>query len=591
MKVDTMCNQLPSPIQFIINYITSRAEAGIFTQSHISLYQKYLKWCGENDEKLLTSKVAGKKFSEISIESKQVRTGGRKREWQYILDHPKIVAKLCKSSLGNIEEFSNIPQPEVLKVDELLANEIIDIPIFNVPETISQKIISPLPEENLSPRDKKVDKQDNLTQALFDYVAEQLEVPIVSTSRISETSNLLELVIDKAKSIKPVSKIMNTPPKEADLSKPSSELSPAILLSRAQCEEHLKKRAVKLSENPDAFTKEDLKEYMNIKVRERLIEEEIIRRSLEDEGVTSFWLDTDEKWQKNISILQENGADLEWSKRKTLLFEKIVQGNYTVKEYYSKVKECNLSNDYPEWLLKNLFFRGLSPEDILKVHLNGLQALVLDDIVERLSLEQCGAPILWRCIELKGWKEEDRTQLERFLKIVFREKRKPVYSSKLTHLKITHYYLLSNKKIKGIVHTFQNTIHLDFEGSTDCIGLTAIAELCYKLEYLNISNHTEFSEQSICNIICSCSRLQHLYLGFYEITDITIKEIARSCLNIKETLTPPDLIRLVRNYLTQNNVTSRQILAQSLQNLSDRGNLQWYSDSGSAKSIVWSDNH
>src|SRR5579871_5036279 len=146
---------------------------------------------------------------------------------------------------------------------------------------------------------------------------------------------------------------------------------------------------------------------------------------------------------------------------------------------------------------------------------------------------RCGAPILWRRIELKGGEAEDQTRLERFLKIIPGGGRKPVYSSKLTHLKVSH-YRLSNKKIKGIVHTFQNIIHLDFEGSTDCIGktlkliaksypnlkylnistlrglrekndigLTAIAELCHKLEYLNISNHTEFSEQSICNIIRS----------------------------------------------------------------------------------------
>jgi len=30
------------------------------------------------------------------------------------------------------------------------------------------------------------------------------------------------------------------------------------------------------------------------------------------------------------------------------LFEKIVQDNYIVKEYYSKLKEYNLSKDYPE---------------------------------------------------------------------------------------------------------------------------------------------------------------------------------------------------------------------------------------------------
>ena len=38
MKVDIMCDQLPSPIRFIIDYITFRAEDGTFTQSHTSLY-------------------------------------------------------------------------------------------------------------------------------------------------------------------------------------------------------------------------------------------------------------------------------------------------------------------------------------------------------------------------------------------------------------------------------------------------------------------------------------------------------------------------------------------------------------------------
>src|SRR5256885_9776402 len=145
---------------------------------------------------------------------------------------------------------------------------------------------------------------------------------------------------------------------------------------------------------------------------------------------------------------------------------------------------------------------------------------------------RCSAPILWRCIKLKGNEVDDKFRLERFLKIVPGGGRKPVYSPKLTHLKITHYPSLSNKKIKGIVHTFPNIIHLDFEGSTDCtgkvlkliaesypnleylnisnldkgfqsendIGLTAIANSCHKLKSLNISKHTEFSEISICNM-------------------------------------------------------------------------------------------
>ena len=78
--------------------------------------------------------------------------------------------------------------------------------------------------------------------------------------------------------------------------------------------------------------------------------------------------------------------------------------------------------------------------------------------------------------------------MERFLKIIPGGGRKPVYSSKLTHLKITHYPSLSNKKIKGIVHTFLNIIHLDFEGSTDCTGkvLKLIAESYPNLDISNL---------------------------------------------------------------------------------------------------------
>ena len=138
------------------------------------------------------------------------------------------------------------------------------------------------------------------------------------------------------------------------------------------------------------------------------------------------------------------------------------------------------------------------------------------------------------------------------------------------------------------------------------IDLTAIVNSCHKLEYLNISNRTEFFEISICNVICSCPRLQHLDLSFCEISDITIEEIARSCPNLKyldlkgcysiskeavdqlvslnpnihiknfvDTLSPPDLIGVVINHLTQNNIASRQTLAQRILDLSMRDNLQW----------------
>ena len=153
------------------------------------------------------------------------------------------------------------------------------------------------------------------------------------------------------------------------------------------------------------------------------------------------------------------------------------------------------------------------------------------------------------------------------MKIV-RKRQKPVYSSNLTHLKISNYYPLSDKKFNGIAHLFPNIVHLDLNFSTgfsDKIlnriaetyfnlkylnlqkdeyiscnigiitgeGLYAIVRSCHKLEYLNISHRTDICELSICNVICSCPKLQQLDLSFYRITDITIKEIASLCLNLK----------------------------------------------------------
>src|SRR3989337_2325592 len=174
---------------------------------------------------------------------------------------------------------------------------------------------------------------------------------------------------------------------------------------------------------------------------------------------------------------------------------------------------------------------------------------------------RCGAPILWRRIELKKGEREDCTRLKKFMKIVCK-RQKPVYSSNLTHLEISHYRQLWDKKIKGIMCLSPNIIYLDFNFSTGFSdktlnriaesypnlkylnlqkneyvssnmgiiigeGLFAIARSCHKLEYLDIC------ELSICNVIRSCPRLQQLDLGFCKITDITIKEIASSCLNLK----------------------------------------------------------
>src|SRR5687767_6951896 len=93
----------------------------------------------------------------------------------------------------------------------------------------------------------------------------------------------------------------------------------------------------------------------------------------------------------SINDIWESEANLELSKRKTLFdfqIGRIVQANYTIKEFYSKLKECNMSIGYPKEHLKWLFLRRLSFENTIKVLMDGLEVLVLDEIVERLSPEQ-----------------------------------------------------------------------------------------------------------------------------------------------------------------------------------------------------------
>ncbi|PKK55537.1 hypothetical protein RhiirC2_802132 [Rhizophagus irregularis] len=71
-------------------------------------------------------------------------------------------------------------------------------------------------------KDKKADKQDKLTQALFDYVAEDTHAPVASTSdtfETSKTSKPPEPVIDEPKTS---NEAVNMLPKETptDSSKP-----------------------------------------------------------------------------------------------------------------------------------------------------------------------------------------------------------------------------------------------------------------------------------------------------------------------------------------------------------------------------------
>ena len=197
------------------------------------------------------------------------------------------------------------------------------------------------------------------------------------------------------------------------------------------------------------------------------------------------------------------------------------------------------------------------------------KSLYLTLFVSRLWY-RCGAPILWKYIKLKGkgyYRAKNPPQLKKFIKLVC-EKKQSVYSLNLTHLEISYYHQLYDKKINNIVRLFPNIIHLDFRKSTGYSdkalnriaksypnlkhlnlgkdkyvsshvgiitdkGLFALANACHKLEYLNISHRIEITETSISNIIRSYPRLQELVLSFCGITDMIIREIACTCLNLK----------------------------------------------------------
>ena len=86
----------------------------------------------------------------------------------------------------------------------------------------------------------------------------------------------------------------------------------------------------------------------------------------------------------SINDIQKIEINLKLSKRIEFLFRRIVQDNYTVKEFYLKLKEYNLSKKYPKEYLKQLFFRGLLFEDTLKVIIDELQVVLSQDIIRTL---------------------------------------------------------------------------------------------------------------------------------------------------------------------------------------------------------------
>src|SRR5436190_21968890 len=62
---------------------------------------------------------------------------------------------------------------------------------------------------------------------------------------------------------------------------------------------------------------------------------------------------------------------------------------------------------------------------------------------------RCGAPILWKRVELKRKEVEGKSRLERFIKLVCGGGRKPIYGSHTTQLKIS-YYTHFQKKSKAL---------------------------------------------------------------------------------------------------------------------------------------------
>ena len=90
----------------------------------------------------------------------------------------------------------------------------------------------------------------------------------------------------------------------------------------------------------------------------------------------------------SINDIWQSEANLEWSKRKTLFDFRtmsLVQGENTVKDFYSKLEECNKSFGHSKEFLKCALLKGLSLENKIKVLMDGLQALALDEILERLE--------------------------------------------------------------------------------------------------------------------------------------------------------------------------------------------------------------
>ncbi|CAG8797686.1 11191_t:CDS:2, partial [Dentiscutata erythropus] len=106
---------------------------------------------------------------------------------------------------------------------------------------------------------------------------------------------------------------------------------------------------------------------------------------------------------------------------------------------------------------------------------------------------------------------------------------------KLEYLDFAHVMAFRNNSlIVAIIGSSSNLKYFDISGNN--IGdevVEAVASTCHELEYLDLGGCGFITELSVCNVIRSCPKLQHLELGFCDISDKTIKEIACSCPNLK----------------------------------------------------------
>src|SRR3954452_12554725 len=168
---------------------------------------------------------------------------------------------------------------------------------------------------------------------------------------------------------------------------------------------------------------------------------------------------------------------------------------------------------------------------------------------------RCGAPILWKRIELKGKdlypgqslpndyknycakdhprlnkfirieRAKDLSRLKKFIKLV-RKKQTPVYCSNVTHLEISYYHSLSDKKIISIVHSCPNIIHLSFINSIGFSNraLELIASSYSNLKYLNLCNDQldgftsfhirEVDDGGLWRIAKTCHKLEYLNITY-----------------------------------------------------------------------------